>query len=270
VEEDQTAEGLMSVDVVAQKRDGSVAAVEFEVCLEPALAGSDPSILLLVAVLGGDVFGTQGEDFGATGGHHDRGQGLVKIDPRSLLGSEVRATRPVDLRRRTVTGAVQRDERGLVDPAKVPQQSLVPQGIQNLVEERMQRLRRDRIQHLSDLIIAGDRGDAEEALGVIAATRFAHRLLVGEEGRRLGEEHREGAQPEILHRVGAVGTRTAIRQFGQCLAEVIPPPIEEGLVHAQRRWRQSRSRRPRPRARTWLAIWGTRTQEGMRNRVLLA
>ena len=42
-----------------------------------------------------------------------------------------------------------------------------------------------------------------------------HRLLVGQKGGRLGEEDREGAQAEILHRVGAVLARAPVVQAGQ-------------------------------------------------------
>jgi len=74
-----------------------------------------------VAVLGDDELGPQGEDLASTRSDHDRSQGGVKVDSRSLLRRAVGATRPVDLRRVVVAGAVQGDERGVVDSVKLLQ-----------------------------------------------------------------------------------------------------------------------------------------------------
>jgi len=134
---------------------------------------------------------------------------------------------------------------------KLLQHPRFPHRVQDPVEERMQHLGRNRVEHLAHLIVAGDSGDAEEALGVVATALLPHRLLVGYKGRRLGEEDREGAPAEVLHGVRFVGATTPVRQLGQFLAQVIEPPVEERSVHEQRRWRQGR---PSGRTNTSLAV----------------
>jgi hypothetical protein len=91
------------------------------------------------------------------------------------------------------------------------QESEFAQGVVEVVEHRMEGLGRDRVEHLTDLIVAGDGGEAEEAAGVVAAPDFLHRLLVREKGGRLGEEDREGAQTEVLQGVGEVLALAPIR-----------------------------------------------------------
>jgi hypothetical protein len=86
---------------------------------------------------------------------------------------------------------------------------------------------------------------------ILQKSRFAHRLLMGQKGGRLGEQDGEGAQGEVLHRVGRVGPATSIRQRGQLLAQGVEPPIEERTVRGQRRRRQFR---PSGRTNTSLMV----------------
>ena len=70
----------------------------------------------------------------------------------------------------------------------------------------IERLRLDRIEHLADLVIAGDLADLKEARGIVLGLGPLHSLLIGQKGGALSKEHREGIQSKILHGIGLVLT----------------------------------------------------------------
>ncbi len=138
-----------------------------------------------------------------------------------------------------IPGAIQGDEGRVVNSAEGGQDPLAAQSVVNLVIDRIEGLGRDRIEHLTDLVVARDLADDKEAGGVVLSSGLLQRLLMGQEGGGLGEEDREGAQPEIGHRVGEVLALAPIRQTGQDLAPAADQIVEAGSLHATSRWRKS-------------------------------
>src|SRR4051794_12119268 len=76
-----------------------------------------------------------------------------------------------------------------------------------LAESREEVIGRDRIEHVADVIVAGNAGDAEQGLAVRAAVAGLELALMIEEGGALGEEHREGGQAGVGHGIMTVGPR---------------------------------------------------------------
>jgi hypothetical protein len=101
--------------------------------------------------------------------------------------------------RGVIPSAVQGDGDRPANAAIGLQHTLLLEGLERLIIERENLLRRDRIQAIADLVIAGNLRDLEKTLSVAAPFVLLHRFLVGQKGRRLGEEHAECAGAEILH-----------------------------------------------------------------------
>src|ERR1019366_3245105 len=97
----------------------------------------------------------------------------------------------------------------------------------------------DRVEGLADLIVAGDFLEEEETLGVVAAPRLLHRLLMRQEGGRLGKEDREGAQTKVGHGIGGVLTLAPVGQSDEHRAQVADQIVEARAAHAPSRRRKS-------------------------------
>jgi hypothetical protein len=74
-------------------------------------------------------------------------------------------------------------------------------------------------QHLADVVVARDRRQAEQGVGVRAPARRRHGALVGEKGRALHEEHRERRERDIRHAIAAVAPGALVRQPAAALAQ---------------------------------------------------
>jgi hypothetical protein len=66
-----------------------------------------------------------------------------------------------------------------------------------------------------------------------------HRLLMRQEGGRLGEEDREGAQPKVSHGIGGVLAPTPVGQSGEHLAQVVDQIVEARAAQVQSLRRKS-------------------------------
>ena len=128
--------------------------------------------------------------------------------------------------------AIQGDERRVVNPAKGGQDSVFLQSFVDSIKNRKEGRGRDRIEHRPDLVVRGDLANCKEAGGVVLRAGQLHRFLMGEERGGLGEKDREGTQPKILHRVGAVLAFASIRQTGQDLAQATDQILEADSFHA--------------------------------------
>ena len=109
------------------------------------------------------------------------------------------------------------------------------QALENRVIAGKEVFRRDRIEGLADVIIRRDGLQMEQALGVALALGLLHGLLVGQEGWALCEEDREGAQTDVLHRIGGVIAGAAVWKPAQDLAQmrqVLIPGFEDLGAHA--------------------------------------
>ena len=203
VEERAAAEGLMGIEVVAQQRDGT-GQIAGGVGLQPAFGGGDLTILFGVAILWRDEFGPQRDHLRLIRGHHHRGYGAVIVGDLARLMFEVRTLWAMNLLGGEIPGAVQGNQGGSMDGTKALEDFVFAERLVNAVIHRIERFRRDGVQHVPDLIVAGDGLDLEEALRVVVAPGGLHGLLMGQERRRLSEEHRKGPQAKVGHAIGGV------------------------------------------------------------------
>jgi hypothetical protein len=95
----------------------------------------------------------------------------------------------------------------------------VPDLIDRLGEHRMQQDRRGRVEHVSDVIVAGDLGDTEQAGAIGVPMAFLELALVGQEGRALHEEHRERRHAEVAHGIGRVDAAALVREPVQAASQ---------------------------------------------------
>jgi len=145
----------------------------------------------------------------------------------------------MDLLRGMIPGAIQSNERRVVDAAESLQDPRCTQGVVDPIIHRIEGLGRDRVEHLADLIVAGDLLEVEETLGVVMTPGLLHRLLMRQEGGRLGEEDREGAQTKVGHRIGGVLAPAPVGQSGEHLAQVADQIVEARAAQAQSLRRKS-------------------------------
>jgi hypothetical protein len=138
-----------------------------------------------------------------------------------------------------IPGAIQSNERRVVDAAESLQDSRCAQGVVDPIIHRIEGLGRDRVEHLAGLIVAGNLLEVEETLGVVMTPRLLHRLLMSQEGGRLGEEDREGAQTKVGHQIGGVLTPAPVGQSGEHRAQVADQIVEARAAQAQSLRRKS-------------------------------
>ena len=77
----------------------------------------------------------------------------------------------MDLLRTVILGAVQRDQHVATQPAEHGGRRRSSSCARS-AEYRMQQRRRGRVEHVADVVVGGDFGDAEQALAVRAAVAF--------------------------------------------------------------------------------------------------
>ena len=109
------------------------------------------------------------------------------------------------------------------------------QPAQEVPKRRPQLGRRQRVQQIANLGITGNGRHLKQAPGIVVPVLQLHRPLVGQEGRRLSEEHTERTQGRISQRILAILSRAIVRQLAK-----------RGIQHLQhvfeRQWRGHRSR----------------------------
>lgn len=231
VEKRAPTEGLMGVEIVAQEGE-EARVIAGGVVLQPAFGGGQFAILFGVAILRGDELGPQGDDLRLAGSHEHRRHRTVIVSDLAALMFEVGTARAVDLLRGMIPGAVQGDERRVVDTAQSLQNPRCAQGVVDPIIHRIEGLGRDGVEHLANLIVAGDRLEVEETLGVVMTPRLLHRLLIRQEGGRLSEEDREAAQTKVGHRIGDVLAPAPVGQSGEHLAQVADQIVEARAAQA--------------------------------------
>ena len=126
----------------------------------------------------------------------------------------------VDLARAVILGAVERDQQASVEPAEHVQAAVdVPDLIDCFSEDRMQQGRRGRVEHVADVIVAGDFGDAEQAGAVGTPMPRLELELVGQKGRALHEEHREGSHTNVAYGIGRVDATALVGEPVQAASQ---------------------------------------------------
>jgi heptaprenylglyceryl phosphate synthase len=89
-----------------------------------------------------------------------------------------------------ILGAVEREQHAPAEPAEHVQTATgLPELIDGGGKHRVQQSRRGRVEHVADVIVTGDRGDAEQAVAIGVAMAGLELALMRQEGRALQEEH---------------------------------------------------------------------------------
>ena len=193
------AERLAGEQIVAE-----VDRIERRVALavrgEPALGCSVLTVLLLRAVLRDDELRFQWDNLVVSGCHQRRRQHGMIIFPAAFTSEPGRAVQALDLPRTIILRAVERDQHVPVEAAEHVKAAIdLLKLIDSFGEYRMQQRRGGRVEHVPDVIVGGDFGDAEQAGAVGAAVVFLELPLMGQERRALHEKHREHRHSDVTH-----------------------------------------------------------------------
>ena len=100
--------------------------------------------------------------------------------------------------------AIEGDQNSSVQDVKALDGACREEGVGDGGEHREEAVGRHTVQERADLVIAGDLGDAEQAVSVADPFGLAKGLLMGEKGRGLGEEDSEGAKSGVLDGIGRI------------------------------------------------------------------
>ena len=109
--------------------------------------------------------------------------------------------------------AVQRDQASPAQPAKRLQSSrLLSQHRQCRVKHTVERLRRNPVQALANVVVAWNPSDSEQRCRTAVAA-FSHSPLVRQKRRRLHEEHRKGRHGNVAEAILRVPAAARILQL---------------------------------------------------------
>ncbi len=171
---------------------------------EPALGRVALAILLLRAVLRGDEFRRQWQNVLVSRCHDAGAEERMEILGRAVRTLARRAPRAMNLARAVVFGAVQRDQ----DPsAEALERGEHLRCLDRLDEQPIEGRGRGAIQHLADVIVAGDGGNAEQGLAVGASLSLRQDALMRQERRAAHEEQGERRQADVRHRAAVARQR---------------------------------------------------------------
>jgi hypothetical protein len=167
-----------------------------------------------------DEFGLQRDDFIVSGLHQRRRQHAMVIFRTALASDSHRAMLTMDLPRAVVFGAVKRDQHVSGGAAEhVATAADPPELLDGFGKCRMQQCRGGWIEHVADVIVAADFGDAAQAGAVGAAMTLLEVALMGQERRALHEEHREGRHSDVTRAITRVHPRTPVRKPVQAASQ---------------------------------------------------
>ena len=178
-------------------RDGSVSTAPGRARGRPASAAPPGSRspasparpgLLLLPVLGTDDLRGQRYRPGMTRGNRRGRHHVVVILHGPIAALAPRAVGAGDLPRAEVFGAVERDQKVAVQAPDGTQPTTPLQAFQQRSEERIEPVRRHRIQHRADLVVRRDPRHGEQRLAVRTPPRARKCTLMGQERRALHED----------------------------------------------------------------------------------
>src|ERR1019366_820784 len=160
---------------------------------QPALRGVAFTILLLCPVPRHDEFWREGQDLLVAWRNQAGTQEGMEALRAAVRTLPHRAVPALDLARAEMLGPVQRDQR---PPTQALEPRQRPCCLDRLEEQRVERCRRRAVQHLADIVVRGDRRDAEQRLAVRPAMALLQRPLMRQERRTSHEEYRERGQTD--------------------------------------------------------------------------
>ena len=208
---------LARIQVVAEVDRGQIGAT-LAVGIEPAPDRHGLAVLLVMAVLRHHELRRQGQHLMVPGRHQGGGQKRMEI--LDIVAAPTgRAVAAVQLLGAEVFGAVEGDQHMSVQPAKRLQPARALQLRQRGGEQRMKMPRIDRVQHRPNVVVARDRGHAEQGFTVRSPLPLGQVPLMREKRRALHEEQRKRRQPDVGHAVAAVRTLPFVRQRGTTMSK---------------------------------------------------
>jgi hypothetical protein len=110
--------------------------------------------------------------------------------------------------------AVERDQHVMVQPTESREPAAGLQHLHRMGKSRMEALRRHRVQHIANMVVARNPRHPEQRLAIRATVAVPLRQLplMGQERRALHEKHRKRRHADIGHRVMAVFPTPLVRQ----------------------------------------------------------
>jgi len=112
------------------------------------------------------------------------------------------------------------------------QQPLLIEGLVKIIEQTVEVMGFDRVEHLADVIVGGDALDLEKGTGVIAAAGPLPVPLEAQERGALGEEDRESRQGEVGHVEEEIVAGAPIGQLCGDRAQPFDEVTEAARIHA--------------------------------------
>src|SRR5277367_5962246 len=193
---------------------------------QPAFGGIALAVLLLRPVLRGDELRRQRQDLLVTRCDHAGAEKAVEILRPAVGAAPRRALAAVDFARAEILAAIQRDEHPFAQALEACQR---PGLLDGSHEQPVERRRGGTVQHQADVVVRGDRRDAEQGLAVRPALAALPCPLVLQEGGATHEEQRERRQADVGHAVVA-GAARSLALVGKTGADRVQLG-DEGLDH---------------------------------------
>lgn len=162
----QGTKGLLAVEIIA-KQGHVMGRDRVGMGAEPPCAGHLFAVLLLMAILRHDVLWREGDDLGASGAYHHRGDDRVII-PRVTVGELT----PETMWAREHLGghgsrAIHRHEELIPEDPEPIEQVVLGQARKDLEKDGSKMVRRNGIEEGAHLIVAGNLLHATQGVGVI-------------------------------------------------------------------------------------------------------
>ena len=227
------AERLMAVEVVAE--DGGLEPGQRRaVGGQPALSGIDLAVLLRRAVPRRDELRGQRDDLVAAGLDPHRGQGGMAIGGLAVGVPPCRAALAVDRRRGEIHRPVEGEQQRAVDGTEGIHHARLLQGVEQEGVQRLQRGRRRGVKQGAEGVVRRDFMDAEQRPGMVVAVCLLQAARVFQERGAVREEHREGAQRRVDHRVGRVPALAGVNETLEGAAHLPRDAVQGQGVGAKR------------------------------------
>ena len=210
---------------------------------QPALDGGGFAILFVVPVLWFDELGFQRQCPVVSWRDKSGAQHGVILFFLAVVALSGRAGRASEFLGGEIFGAIKRDQDMPIEASEAGERIRLGDGVcclstftvrggqavERCSKQAEQFLRRHRIEHVPDVVIARDFFDGEQRLAIGAALPPFQRLLMGQKRRALREEHCKRRHDNIRHVILHILPPTLV---GQCRAATVQnayEPIENHI-----------------------------------------
>ncbi|MGA2291602.1 DUF2927 domain-containing protein, partial [Bradyrhizobium sp.] len=211
---------------VVTKKDRIEPCVARAVGGQPSLGRGVLAVLLFRAILRRDEFRLERDNLVVSGRDQCRPEHRMEILGLSFAAQPGRAMPTMDVLGAEIFRSIQGDQHMIPQPTKSIQ--AVGHRFQRrdrIGKHRMKPFRLCRIQHVANMVVAGDLGDPEQALAVRTPVPLLQPQLMRQKRGALHEKHRERRHPDVAHRVGHVRSSALVRKCFQAPSQ----RTEEGL-----------------------------------------